>query len=40
MATGMDYLDAVPVRCTRYGGGAEKLEVRLRADQGLSQRHE
>ncbi len=40
MAIGLDYLDAAPVRGTRYGGGAEKLEVRLRADQGVSQRQE
>jgi transglutaminase-like putative cysteine protease len=37
VAVGLDYLDAAPVRGSRYGGGAERLEVRLRADQGISQ---
>lgn len=40
VAVGLDYLDAAPVRGSRYGGGAEKLEVRLRADQGVSQRQD
>jgi transglutaminase-like putative cysteine protease len=40
VAVGMDYLDAAPVRGSRYGGGAETLEVRLRADQGVSQRQD
>ncbi len=37
VAVGMDYLDAAPVRGSRYGGGSERLEVRVRADQGTSQ---
>lgn len=40
VAVGLDYLDAAPVRGSRYGGGAERLEVRLRADQGVSQRQD
>ena len=30
VAIGLDYLDAAPVRGTRYGGGGEQLDVKLR----------
>jgi hypothetical protein len=29
VAIGLDYLGAAPVRGSRYGGGAEHLDVRL-----------
>jgi transglutaminase-like putative cysteine protease len=29
VAIGLDYLGAAPVRGSRYGGGAETLDVRL-----------
>jgi transglutaminase-like putative cysteine protease len=32
VAIGLDYLNAAPVRGTRYGGGDETLEVRLRVE--------
>jgi len=35
---GLDYLGAAPVRGSRYGGGAEVLDVRLRAADALTQR--
>jgi hypothetical protein len=34
IAVGLDYLEAAPVRGTRYGGGEESLEVRITVDQG------
>lgn len=33
VAMGLDYLGAAPVRGTRYGGGAETLDVRVSVDQ-------
>lgn len=33
VAVGLDYLGAAPVRGTRYGGGAENLDVAVRVDQ-------
>lgn len=33
VAVGLDYLGAAPVRGTRYGGGAETLDVRVTVDQ-------
>jgi transglutaminase-like putative cysteine protease len=33
IAVGLDYLEAAPVRGTRYGGGEESLEVRITVDQ-------
>jgi transglutaminase-like putative cysteine protease len=32
LAVGLDYLGAAPVRGSRYGGGAEKLEVQLKVE--------
>jgi transglutaminase-like putative cysteine protease len=37
VATGLDYLDAAPVRGTRFGGGHETLEVAVRVEQARSQ---
>jgi transglutaminase-like putative cysteine protease len=37
VAVGLDYLDAAPIRGSRYGGGAEGLEVRLHVDEGQLQ---
>jgi len=33
VAIGLDYLGAAPVRGTRYGGGAETLNVTVKVDQ-------
>ena len=33
IAIGLDYLGAAPVRGTRYGGGLETLDVRVRVEQ-------
>lgn len=33
VAVGLDYLDAAPVRGTRFGGGSETLAVRVTVDQ-------
>jgi transglutaminase-like putative cysteine protease len=33
VAIGLDYLGAAPVRGTRYGGGVETLEVKVRVEQ-------
>jgi transglutaminase-like putative cysteine protease len=38
VAVGLDYLGAAPVRGTRYGGGAEALDVAVRVDQVGGQR--
>jgi transglutaminase-like putative cysteine protease len=32
LAVGLDYLGAAPVRGSRYGGGAEKLDVQLKVE--------
>lgn len=37
VASGLDYLEAAPVRGLRRGGGQETLEVRLRVDEGAAQ---
>ena len=37
VATGLDYLDAAPIRGTRRGGGAESLAVRVDAAQAMGQ---
>jgi transglutaminase-like putative cysteine protease len=37
IAVGLDYLGAAPVRGTRYGGGAETLEVRVLVEQAAWQ---
>jgi transglutaminase-like putative cysteine protease len=37
VAVGLDYLDAAPVRGTRFGGGPETLEVAVRVEQARSQ---
>jgi transglutaminase-like putative cysteine protease len=37
IAVGLDYLGAAPIRGSRYGGGNETLDVRLRVDNGQSQ---
>ena len=37
VAVGLDYLGAAPVRGSRYGGGAEVLDVKLKADDALGQ---
>ena len=34
VAVGLDYLGAAPIRGSRYGGGAERLDVRVRVDEG------
>lgn len=34
VAVGLDYLGAAPIRGSRYGGGAERLAVRVRVDEG------
>lgn len=34
IAVGLDYLNAAPVRGTRYGGADETLEVRIRVEDG------
>jgi transglutaminase-like putative cysteine protease len=34
LAIGLDYLGAAPIRGSRYGGGNETLDVRLRVDNG------
>ncbi|HEY0441910.1 MAG TPA: transglutaminase family protein [Xanthobacteraceae bacterium] len=33
VAVGLDYLDAAPVRGTRFGGGSETLQVKVNVDQ-------
>ena len=40
VAVGLDYLGAAPVRGSRIGGSGEGLDVRIRVQQGLSQRQE
>jgi len=35
VAVGLDYLSAAPVRGTRFGGGGEDLDVRIRVDQAM-----
>ena len=37
VAVGLDYLGAAPVRGTRFGGGGEDLEVRVRVAQAARQ---
>lgn len=37
VAVGLDYLGAAPVRGTRYGGGAEALDVRILVQQAAQQ---
>jgi transglutaminase-like putative cysteine protease len=37
VAVGLDYLGAAPVRGTRYGGGSEALDVRIRVEQAARQ---
>jgi transglutaminase-like putative cysteine protease len=37
VAVGLDYLGAAPVRGSRYGGGAEVLDVKLQAADAISQ---
>lgn len=37
VAIGLDYLDAAPVRGTRFGGGSETLEVAVRVEQARGQ---
>jgi transglutaminase-like putative cysteine protease len=37
VAVGLDYLGAAPVRGTRYGGGAEALDVRVLVEQAAQQ---
>lgn len=37
VAAGLDYRGAAPVRGARYGGGEEKLDVKLRVSQGAFQ---
>jgi transglutaminase-like putative cysteine protease len=37
VAVGLDYLGAAPVRGSRYGGGAEVLDVRLKAADAMTQ---
>jgi transglutaminase-like putative cysteine protease len=37
VAIGLDYLGAAPVRGSRYGGGGEQLDVRLRVTQAEQQ---
>jgi transglutaminase-like putative cysteine protease len=37
VAIGLDYLGAAPVRGSRYGGGAEVLDVRLKAADAVAQ---
>ncbi len=37
VAVGLDYLDAAPVRGTRYGGGGETLKVEVHVDQAQRQ---
>jgi transglutaminase-like putative cysteine protease len=37
VAVGLDYLDAAPVRGTRFGGGRETLEVAVRVEQARIQ---
>ncbi len=34
VAVALDYLGAAPIRGSRYGGGAERLAVRVRVDEG------
>ncbi|HWV51875.1 transglutaminase family protein [Pseudorhodoplanes sp.] len=40
VASGLDYLNAAPVRGSRIGGEGEGLDVRVRVQQGLTQRQE
>jgi transglutaminase-like putative cysteine protease len=37
VAVGLDYLGAAPIRGARYGGGAEVLDVKLKAADAVSQ---
>jgi transglutaminase-like putative cysteine protease len=37
VAVGLDYLGAAPIRGARYGGGAEVLDVKLKAADSVSQ---
>ncbi len=37
VAVGLDYLGAAPIRGSRYGGGTETLDVRLRVDNARAQ---
>jgi transglutaminase-like putative cysteine protease len=37
VAVGLDYLGAAPVRGSRYGGGEERLDVKLRVTQAAVQ---
>lgn len=37
IAVGLDYLGAAPIRGTRYGGGAETLDVSVKVDQAYRQ---
>ena len=32
VAVGLDYLGAAPIRGSRYGGGSETLDVKLRVE--------
>ena len=36
VAVGLDYLGAAPVRGSRYGGGAEALDVSVRVNDQIS----
>jgi transglutaminase-like putative cysteine protease len=40
VAVGLDYLSAAPVRGSRIGGDGEGLDVRIRVEQGFTQRQE
>jgi transglutaminase-like putative cysteine protease len=40
VAVGLDYLSAAPVRGARLGGDGEGLDVRIRVEQGFTQRQE
>lgn len=40
VAVGLDYLSAAPVRGSRIGGDGEGLDVRIRVEQGLTQKQD
>ena len=37
IAVGLDYLGVTPIRGTRYGGGSETMDVKVRLDQAKRQ---
>jgi transglutaminase-like putative cysteine protease len=37
VAVGLDYLGVTPIRGSRYGGGSETMDVKVRIDQAKRQ---